>query len=212
MNTAQEARLDAQARQMAFEMGYAPAPTAAAATAAPARPVAHPVTEKQVAFIKRLVGERQLSPSLSANVADARVKVMAGRLSSKDASALIDALLLAPKWAEPETAAAAPATEPEDGIYVDTDDEGSRVFKVYKMVHGSGRQGVKRLVVDEHGSGRFEYVGLAAKHLPTAARRMTLEEAAAFGRLYGVCVRCGRTLTDEGSIAAGIGPICADKM
>lgn len=30
-------------------------------------------------------------------------------------------------------------------------------------------------------------------------------------KLYGVCCRCGRTLTDENSISEGIGPICATK-
>lgn len=32
-----------------------------------------------------------------------------------------------------------------------------------------------------------------------------------YGHELGVCGRCGRTLTDEASRAAGIGPICADK-
>ncbi len=33
----------------------------------------------------------------------------------------------------------------------------------------------------------------------------------AYGRELGVCGVCGRTLTDPDSIAAGIGPICAEK-
>jgi hypothetical protein len=32
-----------------------------------------------------------------------------------------------------------------------------------------------------------------------------------YGRELGICGRCGRTLTDEASRAAGIGPICIDK-
>lgn len=32
-----------------------------------------------------------------------------------------------------------------------------------------------------------------------------------FGREIGSCYRCGRTLTDEASRAAGIGPVCIDK-
>ena len=31
------------------------------------------------------------------------------------------------------------------------------------------------------------------------------------GRELGHCGHCGRTLTDEASRAAGIGPVCADK-
>lgn len=33
-----------------------------------------------------------------------------------------------------------------------------------------------------------------------------------FGQEIGVCGRCGRTLTDESSRAAGIGPVCATKF
>lgn len=42
--------------------------------------------------------------------------------------------------------------------------------------------------------------------------RMTLEQAQEFGALYGVCMVCGRTLTDPKSIEAGIGPICAKRF
>ena len=33
-----------------------------------------------------------------------------------------------------------------------------------------------------------------------------------YGREIGVCGVCGRTLTDEVSRAAGIGPVCADRI
>jgi hypothetical protein len=41
--------------------------------------------------------------------------------------------------------------------------------------------------------------------------RLTLDEAKEFGELYGVCVRCGRTLTLEQSIEEAMGRICASK-
>jgi hypothetical protein len=41
---------------------------------------------------------------------------------------------------------------------------------------------------------------------------MTLDQAKAFGALYGACCNCGKTLTDERSIEAGIGPVCARKF
>jgi len=41
---------------------------------------------------------------------------------------------------------------------------------------------------------------------------MTLEVAQQYGKLYGVCAICGRTLTDEKSIADGIGPVCAHNI
>lgn len=42
--------------------------------------------------------------------------------------------------------------------------------------------------------------------------RLTQEQAAEFGKLYGICCICGRTLTNEVSIEAGIGPVCAGKV
>lgn len=36
--------------------------------------------------------------------------------------------------------------------------------------------------------------------------------AIAFGKEWGVCCICNRTLTDETSIANGIGPICAERF
>ena len=39
-----------------------------------------------------------------------------------------------------------------------------------------------------------------------------LEAAIKYGRLTGNCACCGRTLTDKNSVAAGIGPICAEKF
>lgn len=39
-----------------------------------------------------------------------------------------------------------------------------------------------------------------------------LGTAKAHGKLAGRCCSCGRELTDENSIAAGIGPICAEKF
>jgi hypothetical protein len=37
------------------------------------------------------------------------------------------------------------------------------------------------------------------------------EAQAAYGRLTGTCGACGRPLEDETSVAAGIGPVCAEK-
>ena len=42
--------------------------------------------------------------------------------------------------------------------------------------------------------------------------RMTLTEARTFGELYSQCVNCGRTLTDEKSIDAAIGPVCIKQF
>lgn len=45
-----------------------------------------------------------------------------------------------------------------------------------------------------------------------ASDMMTLDEAQEFGKKYGRCMRCKRTLTKKASIDAGIGPVCASKF
>lgn len=160
----------------------------------------NPASPKQVAFLTTLAAERG--------------EIAKTGLSKRGASLEIERLLALPKVAPAAAAksvAFAARTEPVDGIYISKGQDGKDdVYKVYKMVHGSGRQGVKRLVVGSD-SGSFEYLGLASRCLPADARKMTLEEAKKFGALYGFCVRCGRTLTDEESIAAGIGPKCGGR-
>lgn len=95
----------------------------------------------------------------------------------------------------------------EDGIYRTPD---GTVYKVQEAKLTHGRLYAKRLTVED-GKGVFVYErgGIS---LLTPAMRMTLDEAREYGRLYGVCVRCGSPLTDEVSIAAGIGPICAGRF
>lgn len=92
----------------------------------------------------------------------------------------------------------------QDGIYRTED---GTVYKVQKAVHGSGRLYAKRL---DPRIPRFEYDSGAIFKLKPEMK-LTLEQAKEFGRLYGVCCSCGATLTDENSIAEGIGPICAQK-
>lgn len=55
----------------------------------------------------------------------------------------------------------------------------------------------------ENGKGAIRY--LNPEH------KLTAELAAKFGALYGRCVFCSQTLTDERSIEVGYGPICAEN-
>jgi len=95
-----------------------------------------------------------------------------------------------------------------EGMYRDPQSE--TIWKVVKAVHGSGRLYAQRLVIEDK-SGRFEYAGGAIRSL-RVEWKMTLEQAKEFGSLYGFCVRCSATLTDDASIKAGIGPICAGRF
>ena len=97
----------------------------------------------------------------------------------------------------------------EAGMYK-VDDQ---IYKVQKAVHGSGILYAKKLVPPTAFGGKAEFVyAPGVIRTLTAANKLTLEEAKAFGVLYGTCVCCGRTLTDERSIAAGIGPVCAGRL
>lgn len=92
------------------------------------------------------------------------------------------------------------------------------IFKVVRAVHGSGRMYAKALVMDtmEGPEGPeteiwFEMAPGAIRRI-RAEHRMSLEEAKAFGSLYGVCCVCAAILTAEDSIAAGIGPVCGGRV
>lgn len=104
---------------------------------------------------------------------------------------------------------AKPAEVTEDGMYQDptTGD----VFKVQIAHHGSGNLYAKKLVVGESGKGRFDYDPGRIRHI-RPEWKMGLDQAVAFGKLYGICCQCAAVLTDERSIAAGIGPVCATKF
>jgi hypothetical protein len=108
------------------------------------------------------------------------------------------------------------ATVTQDGMYRDPDT--GDIFKVQVAVHGSGNLYAKRLVeLDEPKVMKTKTVSHEFVYEPGLLRRikpewrMTLEEAKAWGALYGTCCVCGATLTKEASIAAGIGPVCSEK-
>jgi len=105
-----------------------------------------------------------------------------------------------------KTAAKAPALA-ADGIFA----KGDEVYKVqWNQNHTSLY--AKRLVEDGSAKGFcWEYVGKGPLHHLTEDDRLTAEKAKSLGALYGVCVFCSATLTDEASIAAGYGPVCAEN-
>lgn len=112
------------------------------------------------------------------------------------------------KVAKPVTPTAAPV-KLEDGIYL-LDGE---VIKVVHAIHGSGRQYGKKLVAPEVEGENGAWVmvsGVVSKLTP--AMKMTLADAEKYGALYGCCVRCGRGLTKESSIAQAMGDKCASKF
>jgi hypothetical protein len=164
-----------------------------------------PATAKQLTLITRLAAERGVTD----NFDTARI----AHYTTRQASAAIDALFGMPKIPAAPAAPAAPAIT--DGMYL----MDGVVYKVQVAVHGSGNLYAKRLEVEEAldadgetvARGRFEYAPGVVRDL-RPEHRMTLEQAKQFGALYGVCCRCGRTLTNEDSIEAAMGPICRGKF
>lgn len=157
-------------------------------------------TDKQIAFLTKLLGERKHGYPQTA-------EYIAGVITSKKAaSAAIEILLTLPKVAT----AAAPAVDVPEGMHaVD-----GKFVKVYTTKHGSNQKVGKVLVIDgqdDDGKYRchFEYGGKRALKGLSEATKLTAEEAKQFGLLYGICVRCGLDLTKEESIHVGYGRTCA---
>lgn len=122
------------------------------------------------------------------------VKATSGVLSDN----MVEAILRNAPAARPEAPAAPAITE---GMWLLDGD----VIKVQVAKLGSGNLYAKRLV-----EGTFVYEAGLIRRMANATR-MTVEQAGEFGKLYGMCIVCGRPLTDEFSIANGIGPVCAGK-
>jgi hypothetical protein len=85
----------------------------------------------------------------------------------------------------------------------------SGIFKVQRAVHGSGYLYAKLL---DPETSKFVYAPNGMRRLADEGRKLTLEEAKKYGALYGTCCVCGRTLTNEESIEAGIGPVCGGRL
>lgn len=118
------------------------------------------------------------------------------------AKEVIDALLKMPRKASVKAEVKAETKEITEGMYK----MGERIFKVYL------NRANTCLLTKELIDGEFEYLGSAQWKLPKGAVRMTLDEAKQYGKLTGTCCVCSRKLTDETSIANGIGPICEAKF
>lgn len=161
-----------------------------------------PPSAKQLNLILRLLGEKDLTgiELPEDRSATGLEQALTGGWEGT-ASKLIDSLFNAPRTEDRPVAEEAP-----EGIHYFEGD----VYKVQVAVHGSGRKYVKKL--DRDGDG-WAYLGRGELFRSLSADTlMTLEDAQEFGRLYGMCCRCGATLTDEDSIAAGIGPVCAQSF
>lgn len=177
-----------------------------------------PITEGQARFMRNLIGQKLAPASELAVALLAKVDL----LTKIEAKRHLDDLQRLPDYVAPATAdQPAPRRRgPEveaDGMY--RNPETGEIFKVQVAHHGSGKLYAKKLVeldepVMKRGKeARYDFVMARGAIMTIKPEwRMTAEDAAEFGRLYGVCCRCGLTLTDDESIARGMGKDCAGKM
>jgi hypothetical protein len=102
---------------------------------------------------------------------------------------------------------AAPAAEVKDGRYAVEEDG---VLKFFKVTNGRKAGFV---FLDVQASDEWHAIRNVTRIRAIIALIAVDQHAAMvrYGHELGECGRCGRTLTDEASRAAGIGPICAGK-
>ena len=82
---------------------------------------------------------------------------------------------------------------------------------VYRVILSKANRLYASLLVPSEGRGSFEYAPGVINRL-RAEHRMTLERASQLSVQYHFCVRCGRELTRESSIAQAMGDVCASKI
>lgn len=178
-----------------------------------------PASERQISYLRSLVTERaELEGALPLSAA---VEDWITSSTKANASRRID--LAKAKLAEARASRPAVAVrddEDYEGFWtlagrderrngLDHADGATNIYKVQRAVNGSGRLYAK--VLDPE-TGDWIISRGAITEIRRAGKRLTLEAAKDLGHLYGRCIACGRTLTDESSIAAGIGPVCATKF
>jgi hypothetical protein len=163
-------------------------------------------TPKQIDFLKSLLNDRALDFNPDTAIPDVLTKAVA--------SYWIDLCLRLPykcsKCGQPKNGrfcdsckgVGTAGQDVEDGYYADGEE-----IAVVKMNRDGTRKYAMRFV---EGSWAYE-PGLISK-VAKGWGRLTVEQAAEYGKLYGRCMICGRTLTDPESIERGIGPICAGKL
>lgn len=181
-----------------------------------------PPTEKQLTFLNKLLDERPMYRDVENLWPDNLVKLSRKMISSK-----IDEVLRVPKETAVAKATAALKTQTdrvtEDGMYKDP--SSGQIYKIQYAVHGSNNLYAKRLTLFPESDwytktvrGKEVEVRAEFEYAPGAINvikpewKMSLEEAQAFGKLYGLCVRCSATLTLEASIERGLGPVCFGKL
>lgn len=153
-----------------------------------------PATDKQLAFVRTLLAEREGVPAAEAIRNILNEARLVAPMTAALVSQAITSLLEIPK--------AAPV-EIEAGVYVLPSGNMARVY----FGQQSGEMLLKEVV-----DGDLEYRGKASRFLVAGSRKATVEEVGAWGRVTGTCLVCSRRLDDPESVDRGIGPVCYARM
>lgn len=167
-----------------------------------------PATTAQIKYLRKLTADNANLRGLNPSVMQKPSVIAWIETSSKEqASNRIANLLKKNSELRNMKASVSAESQIAEGFYTLEGD----VYKVQRAVHGSGNLYAKVMNI---ASGTFEYVPGAIKRLQSRseAHKLDKKTAADYGILYGKCMICQRTLTDEQSIKQGIGPICLSKM
>lgn len=160
-------------------------------------PVTYPASERQMNYIRALVDQKYPTAERAKylNFLDNAV------VSKARASEIITLLKTMPNVFTSEDSGS--QEDVEVGLYL----VDGVAYKVKRAVYGSGFLYACRW--DEDSTSFVKETGAVRKI--RASHRMTLEQASPYGLAMSACAHCGRPLTDENSIALGLGPICAAK-
>lgn len=159
-----------------------------------------PATPNQINYLRDLLATRVIDADVRS---DLEARLSDGTLDKDRASRAIDTLRSAPK-----TAPKAATASLDEGVYR----RDGVIFRVHRS-RESGNLYAKRLEFDLFGGSkpRFVYAkGAISSLAPT--HKMSRDEAKAFGVETGICCVCGAFLTDDKSVAEGIGPVCAKRF
>lgn len=179
-----------------------------------------PVTEPQINFLRSLAAQNDVIPGKTAEECIALLEqAVAAGLTKGQASEMIARSKAAPRrettrdvsvtWSHTTGGSRPPAKKPsaEPGYYVLED--GTFIVLV-KNRAGTKTYAKKLVVSDSPKRASWEYApGLAYK---ATGEPLTLEKAAEFGHLHGICFKCCKPLTDPESVRAGMGPVCRKAL
>lgn len=174
-----------------------------------------PASPKTVAYLKALLSERVTDDEY---VHWLLCQIESGDLTQSGASVEIEVLKTKPFAKKVEHAPYKPNVEATEGFYSFNDD----VYEV--KTSKQGHKYAMLLVVKQTGTcggceacdgedackkykASWKFASGAMKNFQSFVK-MDLVSAERFGKHFGVCMCCGRTLTNPESIARGIGPVC----